>query len=296
MTQVLGEGNVASGEPRYHIFSLPRFSGQQPTPKSESSFRVWNHTLQCLKEEEQLSESSLKQIIRKSLTGEAAEALVTLATSATSDQIISELKDLYSTNTARFDGWSLFHAAKQTQTESVTEWKVRLMRLFDDANANKKFNEHRDQMLATAFWQNLQNKDLRMATSADRSKSFNSLFRCVKENELLYAVKQPKPAKATTNTPSEIVELRKEMDKLKMANDELRTIIKKQAQKKSFVPTCFGCGVEGHTTKTCPERPKRDYQSKKAATAKVKCEFCFRSGHTQEMCFVYRHHKDKGNM
>ena len=73
----------STNEIRYNPLSLPKFSGQQPTPKNESSFRAWNHSLQGQKQEERLSEASVKQLIRRSLTGEAAEALVTLSVSAT---------------------------------------------------------------------------------------------------------------------------------------------------------------------------------------------------------------------
>ena len=79
-----------------------------------------------------------------SLTGEAAEALATLPVSATSDDILTELTYMYSYNPARFDGWPLFHGASQATTESVTEWKIRLMRLLDEANLQGQLNKHRD--------------------------------------------------------------------------------------------------------------------------------------------------------
>ena len=280
----------STNEIRYNPLSLPMFSGQQPIPKRESSFRVWNHSLQCLKQEEYLSEAILKQLIRRSLTGEAAESLVTLPVSATGEDILTELTDLYSSKPVRFDGWSIFHGASQATTESVTEWKVRLMRLFDEANTQGRFNEHRDEMLATAFWHNLCNKDLRIATSSDREKPFNCLFRSVKENELLYTSKPIKPAKSTTTFSNELDELKKQMQALKTKNKELQDLVKPKSETKTrFTPTCFSCGKEGHISRNCSKRIKERKDG-------VKCEFCFRPGHTQEKCFVYKHHKDQGNL
>ena len=93
-----------------------------------------------MKQEERLWKASLKQLIRRSLTGEAAEALVTLPISATSEDILTELTDLNSSNPVRFDDWSICHGASQATTESVTEWKVHLMRLFDEANSKGRLN------------------------------------------------------------------------------------------------------------------------------------------------------------
>ena len=219
----------STNEIRYNPLSLPKFSSQQPTHKNESSFRVWNHSLQCLKQEERFSDAILKQLIRRSLTGEAAEALVALPVSATSEDILTELTDLHSSNSVRFDGWSIFHGASQATTESVTEWKVRLMRLFDEANPQGRFNEHCGEMLATAFWQNICNNYLRIAASSDRENYFSCLFHSVEENELLYTSKPSKPSKPTksiTTFSNELDELKKQMQGLKTNNTVLQNRVK----------------------------------------------------------------------
>ena len=45
---------------------------------------------------------------------------VTLPASATSEDILTDFTDLYSSNPVQFDGWSIFHGASQRTTESVT--------------------------------------------------------------------------------------------------------------------------------------------------------------------------------
>ena len=61
---------------RYNPLSLPKFSGVVPTPKSETSFKVWYHILKVIISEEQLQDNQIKQPVSGSLTCEAAEVLV----------------------------------------------------------------------------------------------------------------------------------------------------------------------------------------------------------------------------
>ena len=143
--------STMSSDIRYNPLSLPRFSGTIPTPKNEASFKVWRYTLDSICMEENLSDNHAKQIIRRSLTGEASEVLVTLPISATKDDIITDLTDLYGTSTAKVDGWSVFHAATQKSTESATEWKVRLLRLYHDADPDNNFEEHKDKLLTSVY-------------------------------------------------------------------------------------------------------------------------------------------------
>lgn len=254
-------------------------------------------------EEPNLSDVNIKQLIRRSLVGDAAEAVVSLPPSATSAEILTELCDLYGAVSSKVDGWSRFYAAAQSSTESVADWKRRLLTLFDEANYPDKFSQHRDDMLCKAFWQNLYNKDLRIATSAYRDKPFNELFRYTRENEALYATKPPtKPVKAAILPEVEL--LQKEMEALRTDNKELRTLVQQAGAKSTvtkprFVPTCFGCGVEGHTVRGCPNRnkqPAKQHNKQQGGKPKKKCEFCFREGHTQESCFVFQHHKKQGNI
>ena len=266
--------NVDSGmrEIKYNPVGLPRFSGRMPVPKGESSYRVWNHSLQAIKVEERLGEIPLKQLIRRSLIGEAAEVLVSLAATADSTAIITELNDLYGVAAAKVDGWSCFHSATQSQGESVAEWKMRLLRLYDDADPEGRMGDLRDPTLATAFWQGLYNKDLRIATATDRKRSFSILFRAVKENECLYQGKSAKPVKsAMSSNDEELKQLRKEMQQLRLQNDKMREQLNQQHQNQRHPqpygngrpqtrmqrePTCFYCGVKGHIITNCPECPR----------------------------------------
>ena len=152
-------------EIRYNPLSLPRFSGTTPTPKSETSYKVWKYQLEAIKYEENRTENQSKPIIRRSLSGEAAEVIVGLPVTATTGGIINTLEDKYGCDREQVDGWSRVHAATQNADESVTTWQMRLIGLISDADPGNTFKEHRDKLLITTFWSNLYNKDLKIATS-----------------------------------------------------------------------------------------------------------------------------------
>ena len=187
-----------------------------PTPKSETSFKVWHHTLKAIIWEEQLQDNRIKQLVRISLTGDAAEVLVNLPVTASSKDIIDELISCYDTTGAKVDGWSAFHSASQKANESITEWKIRLLRLYKEADPQEIFKYQKDSMLSAAFWTNLDNKDLLIAMTPHRTLPFAGFFRRVKENRPLF-VRHHKPTKAviTNNVSSEIDQLRKQMEEFK---------------------------------------------------------------------------------
>ena len=242
---------------RYNPLSLPNFSGVVPTPKSETNFKVWHHTLKAIISEEQLHDNRIKQLVRRSLTGEAAEVLVNLPVTASSKDIIDELISCYDTTGAKVDGWSAFHSASQRVNEPITEWKIRLLRLYIEADPQEIFKDQKDSMLIAAFWTNLDNKDLRIAMAPHRTLPFASFFRMVKENEPLF-VRHHKPAKAavTNNASSEIEHIRKQMEELKAANENLKKQLRHKDQRKPNIIRCYNCGDTGHMIRSCQKHPK----------------------------------------
>ena len=251
---------TSTAQIRYNPVSLPRFSGTVPTPKSEASFKVWKHQLEAFQVEEDLSENQVKQIIRRSLIGEAAEVIVSLPVTASKDDIIQALSDNYGVDTEKVDGWAKFHSATQKSQETATEWKMRLLNLYTEADPSNVFKAHKDKLMITAFWTNLHNKELRMATAADRKSSgnFGEFFRIVKTEEPLYTASSVKPAKLTTDV-SEISKLKKQMEELRLQNERLQKQLNEQKQVDAprqypRAVICFACGDHGHIAPRCPNR------------------------------------------
>ena len=253
---------------RYNPLSLPKFSGVVPTPKSETNFKVWHHTLKAIISEEQLHDNRIKQLVRRSLTGEAAEVLVNLPVTASSKDIIDELISCYNTTGAKVDGWSAFHSTSQRVNESITEWRIRLLRLYNEADPQEIFKDQKDSMLSAAFWTNLENKDLRIAMAPHRTLPFAGIFRMVKENEPLF-VRHHKPAKAavTNNANSELEQLRKQMEELKAANENLKKQLRYKDQRKPNIIRCYNCGDTGHMMRNCQKHPKNAFRQEEKRDA-----------------------------
>lgn len=257
-----GMANAVSStraEIRYNPIQLPKFSGTIPTPRNEASFRVWKYTLESVRDEENLRDVQVKGIIRRSLIGEAAEVLISLPITASCEEIVSELADTYGCTTPKIDGWAAFHGASQTSTESITDWKMRLLRLYKDADPEDQFSHHKDAMLGTALWTRLYNKDLRVATAGERKSSFAVLFRSLKENEPLYTSSKlsTKPAKSAKVIDSEIEQLRNEVKELKIQNSQLKEEVRRSKDdrpKGKRMVTCYHCAKPGHIIANCPDR------------------------------------------
>ena len=151
---------------RYNPLSLPKFSGVVLAPKSETSFKVWYHTLKVIISEEQLQDNRINQLVRRSITGEAAEMFVNLPVTASSKDIFDESISCYDTTGSNVDGWSAFHSASQKVNESITEWRIRILRLYNEADPQDIFKDQKDSMFSAIFWTTLDNKDLRIVMAA----------------------------------------------------------------------------------------------------------------------------------
>ena len=196
----------------------------------------------------------------RSITGEAAEVLVNLPVTASSKDIIDELISCYDTTGEKVDGWSAFHSASQRVNESITEWKIRLLRLYNEADPQEIFKDQKDSMSSAAFWTNLDNKDVRIAMAPHRTLPITGFFGMVKENEPLF-VRHHKPAKAavTNNASSENEHLRKQMEELKAANENLKKQLRYKYQRKPNIIGCYNCGDTGHMMKSCQKHQKNAF-------------------------------------
>ena len=88
---VISESTNTDSISQYTPFSFPKitvFSGEEPRPKSESSFEEWTYEVRCLRKDKMYSEANIGQAIRKSLKGQAKKVLLPIGSDATVDQII----------------------------------------------------------------------------------------------------------------------------------------------------------------------------------------------------------------
>lgn len=59
------------------------------------------------------------------------------------------------------------------------------------------------------------------------------------------------------------------------------------------VQKCYKCGLAGHLANYCKYKPAQNRESSKPSGSKFYCNFCKRSGHTEDRCFAAKRAKDK---
>ena len=74
---------------------ITQFSSTDPVPKNESSFEDWKLEIQCLIKSGAYPEYAVTQMIRNSLKDPARKAAITLGSSATSQEIITKLENVF---------------------------------------------------------------------------------------------------------------------------------------------------------------------------------------------------------
>ena len=117
---VISESTNTDSISQYTPFSFPKitvFSGEEPRPKSESSFEKWTYEVRCLRKDKMYSEATIGQAIRKSLKGQAKKVLLPMGSDATVDQIIQRLEGVFGNVATPMSILQEFYTVYQKQDE-----------------------------------------------------------------------------------------------------------------------------------------------------------------------------------
>ena len=175
---------TAASQPQVPFPKISPFSGDEPVPKGEVSYREWRYDVQCLfADPESTLQSSVLAAIKRSLKGTAKTLLIPLGEKATIKQIMEKLElffDDISTNEMIMQ--ELFNAY-QKPNESVTSFGCRLETLLMSAveHGFLELNAKND-MLRHKFWQSLSSKELKAQTrhKYDSISDFNQLLAAIR--------------------------------------------------------------------------------------------------------------------
>ena len=133
---VISESTNTDSISQYMPFSFPKitvFSGEEPRPKSESSFEEWTYEVRCLRKDKMYSEATIGQAIRKSLKGQAKKVLLPMGSDATVDQIIQRLGGVFGNVATPMSILQEFYTVYQKQDETVASWGLRLEEILQRA-------------------------------------------------------------------------------------------------------------------------------------------------------------------
>lgn len=152
LPEVRGVGTLMANQqwPR-----LPTFSGDNDS-KSDATFDLWKFEVTCLLKGKLHSEEVIRQVIRRSLRGQAARITMHLGPMADSTAILAKLEGTYGPVEVGQALLSEFYASFQEKDEDVVSWGCRLEAMMDKAKQQGLVEEDKaKEILQVQFWTNL---------------------------------------------------------------------------------------------------------------------------------------------
>ena len=246
------------------------FSGEDPKPKNEASFEEWKYEVNCTRENGELSESMIAQLIRKSLRNPAKKILLPLGTSASVQTMMDKLEGVFGNVAKGHTILKEFYTATQLETESSRTWGLRLEDILQKA-IDKGYvrNEDKNNMLKEQFWTALRSERLKNATRVkyeftDDFETLRSAVRTEEQEMNQYSnLKQQQAASSQYRTPTTDEKLL-ESSKLDQVIEGLQTLTKevKEGNKKNRYKPWFNKDKQ-HGNNNADENQDNTHDSQK---------------------------------
>lgn len=165
---------------------LATFSGEEPTPKGEVSYLVWQYEIKCLMREKSHSQNTILHAVRRSLKGIAGRTLLSLGENVTLSQILEKLDGIYGVVYSGEAIMQQFYTESQQANESAAVWACRIEDLLQRAVEKGHVTlSAKNDMLRNKFWTGLKDDRLKNASrhKYDSIKDFGELLKEVRKIE-----------------------------------------------------------------------------------------------------------------
>ncbi|XP_021347673.1 uncharacterized protein LOC110460701 [Mizuhopecten yessoensis] len=167
----------------------PLFSGENPPLKGDVLYSDWRYEIRCLMSDQELSQSTVVQAIRRSLRGVARRTLVHLGEKATPQEILTKLDALFGDIATHGMIMQEFFNSKQKPDEPATNFGCRLEQVLQIAIENGSLPKSaKNDLLRHKFWTSLHSDKLKSQTrhKYDTLTDYDSLLREIRtvESEL----------------------------------------------------------------------------------------------------------------
>ena len=165
---------------------LATFSGDEPTPKGEVSYLVWQYEIRCLMREKSHNESKILQAVRRSFKCFAGRTLLPLGEKVTLKQILDTLDGIYGIVYSIEAIMQQFYTESQKAGASAAVWACRIEDLLQRAVEKRHVEvKAKNDMLRNKFWTGLIDDRLKNASrhKYDTVKNFEELLREVRKIE-----------------------------------------------------------------------------------------------------------------
>ena len=209
------------------IPKLTFFSGEEPIPKGETSYREWRYEVDCYMQDPEMQEHTLISSIRRSLRGTAKSIVIPLGEKATVEEMLQKLDTLFGDISTNEMIMQEFFNSYQKENETVAAFGCRLETMLQTAVDHGYLQkESKNDMLRHKFWQSLSSEKLKSQTrhKYDTIFNFDILLREIrmveKQLEITpgqpYSNKQTDKVKAAHHHPvvyqSDLLDLEKRLD------------------------------------------------------------------------------------
>ena len=209
------------------IPKLNFFSGEEPIPKGETSYREWRYEVSCYLQDPEMQEHTIISAIRRSLRGTAKSIVIPLGEKATVDELLQKLDTLFGDISTNEMIMQEFFNSYQKEYETVAVFGCRLETMLQTAVDHGYLQkEAKNDMLRHKFWQSLSSEKLKSQTrhKYDTIVNFDMLLREIRmvEKQLSItpgqtsSIKPPEKVKAAHHHPvvyqNDLIDLEKRLD------------------------------------------------------------------------------------
>ena len=256
-----GEGSHGGQGSSGSLAPVPRvgfFSGEDGKT-SEVSFSQWKFEVRGLQADELYSAGAIKQAVRRSLRGRAADVVLRLKSDAGIEEVVAKLEQIFGNVLPAENVLELFYVARQDGRESVASWACRVEDLMAQLREKKAVaSEAEESMLRTKFYSGLSRASIRNAIRHrfDGGATYAELLKAARVAELENPARNSQVV-ADESQLSAVVRnveaIAARLDGLEKKVAELGNAADSQRPRGApFRGQCYGCGQVGHPVARCP--------------------------------------------
>ena len=218
------------------------FSGNEQRQGKECTFEVWKFEVQSCLDDNVHTHQAIAQAIRKSLTGQAKQVLMSCGTTASIHEIMKRLERVFGNVASGESMMQEFYTASQKQNEDVVTWGLRLQGIVDKAvDIGYLKKENTNTMLKDRFWKGLRSEKLKNRSQIHfiNISDYQELLSQVKkeENDLKFnpgvqqQIVKTQIGFSGNSEPPESVNLETVYEKLTVMEENMKELNKKIEEK-----------------------------------------------------------------
>ena len=201
---------------------LPNFTGDGGT-----DLELYISAIESIKSTH--SSQQIAQAIRRSVNGTAAKVINLLDYSATTTELVAELKKNFQRVTDTATTWQKFYAASQTSRESIMDWHIRVQHLYKMTGNRSNTDSHLKTKLYTGLFDKNLKRDVLFKYDDDNATE-EDLYKLLlkRESDKSSSSISAPVVSAEDNTKKELEDLRNQLAAFKTSQKSKKKFTKEE--------------------------------------------------------------------